>query len=244
MTNHSPSAYGDAFADVYDRWYANITDGTATASFMASRALPELPVLELGVGTGRLVGPMVKAGLKVVGVDASAAMLDVCRRAYPNTQLIQADLASFVPAQPVGGALCAFNTLFNLTDHSEQQQLFSAVGNALGDGAPLVIEAITGFGLDQAPAQSAGFSEVDPERTVISATVVDSAAQIISGQHLEFLPDNSVKKRSWLLRWSTTEQMDQMAEKAGLKLTERYADWDQTPSGTDNEKHISVYQRA
>lgn len=244
MTEQLASAYGDAFADVYDKWYANITDGAATASFMAGRVIAGLPVLELGVGTGRLVGPMVKAGLRVVGVDASSAMLDICASAHPNTALIQADLASFVPPEPIGGALCAFNTLFNLPTHAAQQQLFTAVGGALAPGAPLVIEAVTGVGLDQAPDRSAGLSEVDPDRTVISATVVDSEAQIISGQHLEYLPDNSVKKRSWVLRWSTVEQLDQMAHQAGLEMTERYSDWSGELSAPDSPKHISVYLRA
>ena len=66
--------YGDAFADVYDAWYG--------ASFDTEGAVAQLihlagtgPALELGVGTGRLALPLAAAGVLVVGVDASAAML-------------------------------------------------------------------------------------------------------------------------------------------------------------------------
>lgn len=241
MNGQTPSSYGDSFADVYDRWYENITDREATAAFVAKRAVPELPVLELGVGTGRLVGPMTEAGLTVIGVDASTAMLEICAATHPSVALICADLATFSPAPPIGGALCAFNTLFNLTGDEDQLSLMIEMGQALTPGAPLIIEAITGFGLDLAPEQSAGLSEVDPERTVISATVVDTATQTITGQHVEFLHDNSIKKRNWQLRWSTVEQLDEMAAFAGLELSERYADWSLAPFEPISDKHISVY---
>ena len=117
------------------------------------------------------------------------------------------------------------------------------MGQALTPSAPLIIEAITGFGLDQAPQQSAGLSEVDPERTVISATVVDTTTQTITGQHVEFQLDNSIKKRNWQLRWSTVEQLDEMAVFAGLELSERYADWSLEPFEPTSQKHVSVYVR-
>ncbi|WBB54986.1 class I SAM-dependent methyltransferase [Verrucosispora sp. WMMD573] len=33
-----------------------------------------------------------------------------------------------------------------------------------------------------------------------------------------------------------------MAEQAGLRLTERYADWDRSPFGPDSTSHVSVYR--
>ena len=38
------------------------------------------PVVELGVGTGRIAVPTALAGVSVIGVDSSVGMLDVCRR--------------------------------------------------------------------------------------------------------------------------------------------------------------------
>src|SRR5438132_7150642 len=39
----------------------------------------DLPVLELGCGTGRVLLELAQAGFRVVGVDASEGMLDACR---------------------------------------------------------------------------------------------------------------------------------------------------------------------
>jgi hypothetical protein len=37
------------------------------------------------------------------------------------------------------------------------------------------------------------------------------------------------------------EQIDEMAERAGLRLAERYADWHGTPFDAGSRQHISVY---
>src|ERR1022692_1481704 len=37
------------------------------------------PVLELGCGTGRILLPIAQAGVDITGLDASSAMLDICR---------------------------------------------------------------------------------------------------------------------------------------------------------------------
>ena len=72
---HDPARYGEAFADVYDDWYAGSFDTEGAVATLADLAGPG-PVLELGVGTGRLALPLAARGLTVVGVDASSSMLE------------------------------------------------------------------------------------------------------------------------------------------------------------------------
>ncbi len=71
------ATYGRSFADVYDTWYP--ADGTTAAAVDAVALLagPDGSVLELGVGTGRLALPLAARGLRVTGIDASIAMLDI-----------------------------------------------------------------------------------------------------------------------------------------------------------------------
>ena len=68
-----PSAYGEAMADVYDDWYAEVSDVEGTVARIAELAAGG-PVLELGIGTGRLALPLAAAGVEVHGIDASPAM--------------------------------------------------------------------------------------------------------------------------------------------------------------------------
>ncbi len=237
MSVFGPGTYGDSFADVYDQWYGQITDAEATADFVSSRCLHG-PVLELGVGTGRLAVPLVKRGHQVVGLDASTSMLNQCPQ--PVTRVL-GDMAQLPFYDRVfGGALCAFNTLFNLVSTQVQQQFFHQVSRSLAPGAPLIIEAFTGIGLDNSEPSSLGVSRITADRLVLAATVVDAQAQTITGQHVD-ISEAGVKLRPWLVRWTTPEQMDELASTAGLDLLERYSSWDQQEFDPDRDLAISVY---
>lgn len=64
-----------AIAPVYDLWSA---DMTSDVPFYVNEAKASRgPVLEVGVGTGRVALAIAKAGIDVVGVDTSPAMLDL-----------------------------------------------------------------------------------------------------------------------------------------------------------------------
>ncbi len=240
MQGFGPSTYGDGFADVYNDWYGTITDADATAAFVAARRANG-PVLELGVGSGRLVPALEAAGCTVIGLDASLSMLTQCD---PDLATIQADLAA-LPLRPTpfaGAAVCAFNTLFNLPTAEAQLSLLQQVASVLVSGGALVIEAITGAALIDGPPQSVGVSRMTASGLVLSATLLDTEEQTIQGQHVE-ITEAGVKMRPWLLRWTTPEQLDQLAVLAGLNLAERFADWDRSEFTSDSDKHISVYQR-
>ena len=107
MDEFGPASYGDAFADVYDRWYPDVTDVDACVARLAELAAsgrvrrhpdgsPErAAVLELGVGTGRLALPLAARGLAVTGVDASAAMLErlAAKPGAGQLRLVAGDMA-------------------------------------------------------------------------------------------------------------------------------------------------------
>jgi SAM-dependent methyltransferase len=83
-----PSSY-DAIAELYDDWSRSVVEDL---SFYVEEALASGgPVVELGVGTGRIAVPVALAGLRVIGVDSSPGMLEVCRR-----RAEAAGVASFV----------------------------------------------------------------------------------------------------------------------------------------------------
>ncbi|MEZ5228276.1 MAG: class I SAM-dependent methyltransferase [Acidimicrobiales bacterium] len=250
MDGFRPDTYGEAFADVYAQWYGSITDAEATAAFVDTRSV-EGPILELGVGDGRLALPLADRGRIVVGVDASRSMLDqlatrdeAATRASTTGRVIalMADLARLPVVGPIGGALCAFNTLFNLPSADQQQGLFDRLASALAPGAPIVVEAITGHGLAESLDQSVGISQMSVDRLVLSATRVDAAAQTIEGQHVD-ITEHGIRLRPWQLRWTTPEQLDAMAKRAGLRLDERIADWHGEPFDDESDRHISVYRR-
>jgi SAM-dependent methyltransferase len=68
----------DAIADLYDPWSRSVTEDVDF--YVAEARKAGGPVVELGVGTGRIAVPVAAAGVPVIGVDSSARMLEVCRR--------------------------------------------------------------------------------------------------------------------------------------------------------------------
>ncbi len=238
--NHG-AAYGEAFADVYDRWYHQVTDSEATAEFVARRS-PSGLVIELGVGTGRLARPLVDRGLTVVGIDTSGPMLDGC----PSSVLrIRADmtLLPLVPTRGTGAlqatALCGFNTVFNLHTAEAQISLFQQL-------APLadivIVETLKADLLADAPARSTGVGHILPDGVVVSSTVGQRADQRLIGRHLEIL-DGGVRVRPWMLRWVTVDQLDAMAARADYLCCERWGSWTEEAFEARSRASISVYRR-
>ena len=240
--NSNPDAYGEAFAEVYDEWYHDVTDAVATARFVADRC-GSGPVLEIGVGTGRLAQPLVERSLTVIGVDASAGMLDHCRRRRLGCRLLltRADMTRLPLRQCAGAALIAFNTLFNVATADGQRAVFQQLHQALEADGVLIVEALDAEAFDHDPEPSMGLRTRRPDGVTVVASKVNPVEQTIIGQHLD-VSDRGVEVRPWRLRWATIDQLDEYAADAGFRLIERFADWDCTPHDATSSIHISVYQ--
>ncbi len=242
MKGYGPASYGESFADVYDSWYHDVSDVGATVAgvrTLASRG----PILELGVGTGRLAVPLAAAGETVVGIDASSAMLTrlAAKPGGHNVMCIKADMAA-LPVAPQGFtvAFAAFNTFFNLTDGSAQQRCLDRVAAALRPGGCLVIE---GFLPPSEGLNDGGVSvrSVDVDTAVVTISEHDAAEQLIRGQHVE-LSEAGIRMRPWMLHYRTPEQLDSAASAAGFLLESRWANWQGAPVTDHSEVHVSVYR--
>ena len=239
-----PAAYGDAFADVYDHWYHDVTDAEATARFVAARC-PGGVVVEVGVGTGRLARPLLAAGLAVIGLDASAPMLTRCREhgRPADLSLVRADMTAMPLGPPVGAVLIAFNTLFNVTTAAGQQEVFHQAAQLLAPDGVLIVETLDAGALDQATGTSIGVRHRSSDGVTLVATTVSAPAQTITGRHVE-IDDDGVRIRPWQLRWAPVDELDQFAATAGLGLVERHPHWSDGPAGeADTGVQISVYGR-
>src|SRR5204863_6973409 len=77
------------------------------------------PILELGVGSGRVAVPVAKDGHEVVGVDRSAAMLAraerYARKARTELRLVQADMRTFSLERAFSLITIPANTFLMLT---------------------------------------------------------------------------------------------------------------------------------
>ncbi|MDG2028088.1 MAG: class I SAM-dependent methyltransferase [Acidimicrobiales bacterium] len=243
MEGYGPDSYGESFADVYDDWYADVSDVDATVAGILALA-DGGAVLELGIGTGRLALPLAAAGLAVTGVDASPAMLDALR-AKPGADvitLVEADMADPpLEADAFAIAFAAFNTFFNLTTTPAQQRCAAALARAVRPGGFVVIE---GFVPPEGGLSDGGVSvrEIAADRAVLTASEHEADAQVIRGQHID-ISNDGIRMRPWQLHYRTPEQLDALFTEAGFEFECRHAGWSQEPFSAAADVHVSVYRR-
>lgn len=121
------------------------------------------PVLELGVGNGRIALPIARHGIDVVGIDASRPMLDdLARRLVaepPHVRkritLLQGDIRKKKTKRRFPLVVCAFNTALHLYTRADVEAFFARVREHLAPGGLFVLDVSTPQPIDLAR---------DPER--------------------------------------------------------------------------------
>ncbi|MFV1990039.1 MAG: class I SAM-dependent methyltransferase, partial [Acidimicrobiales bacterium] len=185
MDRFTASSYGDGFADVYDDWYADITDVQATVKCVAKLA-PQGRVLELGVGTGRIALELL-ADHQVACVDSSHAMLDRLSRKPGAEKLtvVCADMAEAIPEGPFDLALATYNTFFSLASESAQLKCLRLVHEQLAPDGMLVLENfVPASDADSEPARVSPRS-VTADEVILSVTQPGQEPQTLKGQFIQ-----------------------------------------------------------
>ena len=210
MQGYDERTYGDAFADVYDDWYHGMSDVDSSIS----RALLELagagPVLELGVGTGRLAVPLAEAGRDTrprrwsASTPARRCWRD-WRGATPagSSTAIHGDMSTTLPDGPFALVFAAYNTLFNLVDDGAQARCFASVADRLAAGRTV---RDRGLRARRAADGAATPCRCGRSRPIVSCcrsrstTPTDQSAE---GQFVELTEAGGVRLRPWSIRYAT-----------------------------------------
>jgi SAM-dependent methyltransferase len=135
----------DLIARLYDPWSASVTEDVPFYLEEARKVAPG-PVVELGVGTGRIAIPIAADGIRVIGVDSSRGMLEVCGEratlagAGPNLDLRVGDLRNPPVPGPVPLVICPFRSYLHLRSDSERLAALGAAYDLLHMGGRLVFD--------------------------------------------------------------------------------------------------------
>jgi SAM-dependent methyltransferase len=107
------------------------------------------PVLELGIGTGRLAVPLALAGHEVVGIDSDPAMLERARRTWENVReaapqdrltVHEGDFHHYRSGRRFGLALIAVNTFLVAEDDEARLAILATMREHLREGGIAVVE--------------------------------------------------------------------------------------------------------
>jgi SAM-dependent methyltransferase len=137
----------DAIAGLYDPWSRSVVEDVA---FYVNEALAARgPVVELGVGTGRIAVPTAAAGIAVVGIDSSSAMLDVCRRRAEGAgvadlvELRLGDISDPPVTERVPLVTCPFRSYLHLQDKAARLRALRAARKLLVPGGKLIFDVFS-----------------------------------------------------------------------------------------------------
>lgn len=134
----------DAIARLYDPWSRSVTEDIPF--YVAEARKAGGPVVELGVGTGRIAVPTAAAGVDVIGVDSSAGMLEVCREAaaaagvLDRLELRLGDLAAPPVPERVRLVTCPFRSFLHLRDDESRLAALRAARELLVPDGRLIFD--------------------------------------------------------------------------------------------------------
>ena len=238
---YNESTYGDRVAEIYDNWYSE-------ASPQMVARLKELagggPVLELGIGTGRVALPLREQGLEVHGIDASEAM--VARlRAKPGGALIPVTIGNFAElgvSESYSLIFVVFNTFFALSSQEAQVECFANVARQLRPGGLFLIEAFvpdqTRFTRGQiVQANKVGVNEVRMEVSQHDPLNQRTTSQLV------VITEHGIELYPVQVRYAWPSELDLMARLAGMRLRERWSNWKREPFTSESTRPISVWEK-
>ena len=237
-----PAEYGRNIADDYDE-----TTGAADPAAELA-AITELsqgePILEFGIGTGRLALPLVARGHQVAGIEGSADMVQLLRE-KPGGAEIPVEVGDFSEARldgEFGLVVLTMNTIYALPSQQAQVNCFRNAARHLRIGGSFVVEAwLADLG---AYRQGRALRLVRHEdgAVVLESSEISPATQTMQTNKI-YLSNDSVKVFPANHRYAWPAELDLMAQLAGLELTQRWADWAKHPYTDDSTAHVSIWRK-
>ncbi len=246
MTATATSVDYERFADIYGVWTATADATRANLAFYVEAYLAaEGPVVELGVGDGRIAVEAATRGRDIVGVDLSPAMLALCRARADRAgvrdrlTLIEADFRTFVAPEPAALIALPYHSLGHLTSldakHAALRHIYTQLrrgGRFVFDDFVMTPERIERMRRVQLRAE---YTSAEGHDTLLWVTsLVDEAAQTIRVVTWEDTLDadgvlTRRRHRTLSLSWMTPAQAADELQDAGFVIEACLGDFAGTP---------------
>ncbi len=224
----------DAIAPVYDDWSAHMSEDVDFYVSLAAEATG--PIVELAVGNGRVAVPIAeRTGRRVIGIDASQAMLDRAREraeaAGVELELRHGDMRELALDEPTDLVICPFRSLLHLPTWADRRRVFEQVAGALVPGGRF---AWNSFAFDPlvAAAHAGRWEEQNGVLHRVDHVPADSRIDI------------TIADRGTIsLHWVTRSEWDGLVEVAGLEVEALYGWFDRRPLDDESRELVYVARR-
>ena len=213
----------DAIAELYDPWSASVTEDVGF--YLAEARRTGGPVVELGVGTGRIAVPIAADGIRVIGVDSSRGMLDVCARraalAGVEVDLRRGDLADPPVSERVPLVIVPFRSYLHLHTDAERRRALGAARDLLAEGGRLAFDVFAPAADDVAETHDR-WLEREPG-------IWERAAWDTEGRTLTLTVRGPRGEATMSLAWLEADEWRALLLDAGFEIEAFYGWFDKTP---------------
>jgi SAM-dependent methyltransferase len=225
-----PASRYDAFAAIYDRWSAEMTEDVPFYISLAREA--DGPIVELAVGNARVAAPVARAtGKRVIGIDSSPAMLAQARAAGADLDLRLADMRDLELEEPAALIYCPFRSLLHLPTWADRRRLFERVMASLRPGGRFAWNV---FAFDHAiAARLDGDRREDPVPHTLRYAVGDNRVDIT-------LADGGASVSLW---WATRNEWLGLIDVAGLEVEALYGGFEREPFTDESREYVWVTRK-
>ncbi len=219
-------------------------DEEETVAFLA-RLAGQRDALEFAVGTGRIALPLMKAGVRVDGIEMSQDMVDRMREkpGGDTIEVTMGDMSRVTTGRSYGLVYLVYNTIGNVLTQDGQVRCFqNAARHLAGDGV-VVLECRIPAAPSRPGHQYADAEHIAAGHVVLDVCRYDPLTQILDENHVRISADGIILAPI-SLRLAYPPEFDLMARIAGLRLRERWGGWNGEPYTATSWRHVSVYERA
>ncbi len=231
------SAY-DPIARLYDPWSASVIEDIA---FYIDEAVASGgPVVELGVGTGRIAIPVAMSGIHVIGVDSSEGMLAVCAQQARDAgvahllDLRLGDLRRPPVDERVPLVTCPFRAYLHLASDEERLEALRAAGALLTEGGRLVFDVF-------APSRE-DIEETHGRWIEREPQILERADWDVEQQTLTLSVRGAQGESTMTLWWLPPERWHALLGEAGFEVEACYGWFDRRPH-TGGEDTVWIARR-
>jgi hypothetical protein len=186
--------------------------------------------------------PLSERGVPVAGIELSSDMAAQLKK-KPGSEAIDVTIGDMTSTRVEGVfrlVYLVFNTIGNLLSQDEQVACFCNAAAHLERGGCFVIEVGVPPLRRLPPGESSLVFTLTPQR--VGYDEIDVANQRGVSHHIWFRKDGPKEFATpWRLVWPA--ELDLMARIAGMRLRDRWADWDRSPFTGESMKHVSVWEK-
>jgi len=241
-----------SIADLYD-FVLPYREREDVAFFVAAAKDAGGPVLEIGCGTGRVLIPTARAGIEIVGLDASPHMLAVCRDrlrqesavVQSKVRLVQSDMRAFDLGRAFSLITLPFRPFQHLITVEDQRSCLESIRRHLAEDGRLVLDLFNPS-LDALVKRHDGeefgeepeFAMPDGRRVVRRHKIVDHD-RFNQVNHVELVyyvtyPDGRAERlvHSFAMRYLFRFEAEHLLARCGFEVEHLYAGYDRSPFGS------------